>query len=67
MPVRAALGITAFLGVVTVVAADASAAVRRTAIVSARSDVTVTGMPRAKIVRGRRGTTSARSRRRTGM
>jgi hypothetical protein len=56
-PVLAALGAAAFLGVVTVAAPDASAAARRTAVMSgARGEATATPTSRARIVRGRRST-----------
>jgi hypothetical protein len=57
IPVLAALGVMAFLGVVTVAAPDASAAARRTAVMSgARGQATTTPTSRARTVRGRRST-----------
>jgi hypothetical protein len=57
IPVLAALGVTAFLGVVTVAAPDAGAAARRTAVMSgARGEATATPTSRAGTMRGRRST-----------
>jgi hypothetical protein len=57
VPVLAALGVTAFLGFMSVAAPDASAAVRRTVVLSSpRAQAVVTRRPRATVLRSRRGT-----------
>src|SRR3974377_1933017 len=56
LAILAALGITAFLGVVTAAAPDANALVRRTVVSGPRGEAVVTRTPRATIVRSRRGT-----------